>query len=99
MIGTLHGVFLAYLALLFAWNAVACAPAAGAGRSWERLALLPLQALLTAVLVHDALASGAAWLTTTAIAALFPLAFALGLAQNMHAIVKRGPQLVQLRNG
>jgi hypothetical protein len=93
VIGTLHGVFLAYLALLLAWNAVASAPAADSGRNWERPVLLPLQLLLTTVLAHDALASGAFWLTRPAVAALFPLTFALALGQNVHAIVKRGARL------
>jgi len=93
VIGTLHGVFLAYLALLLAWNALASAPAQCAGRPWERVLLLPLQAALTAVLVHDALGSGPPLLARTGIAALFPLAFALGLAQNVHVLAARGPRL------
>jgi len=97
VIGTLHGVFLAYLALLLAWNAVASAPAPGTGRNWERPVILPLQVLLSAVLVADrVLPGGTPLLLSGWIAPLFPLAFALGLAQNAHAIVKRGPRLTDI---
>ncbi len=94
MIGTLHGVFLAYLALLLAWNVAASAPAPEGGRNWERAVILPLQLLLTVVLVADrTLPGGTPLLLSGLVAPLFPLAFALGLAQNAHAIVKRGPRL------
>jgi hypothetical protein len=95
----LHGAFLAYLGLLLAWNVAAqrsaeARPARG-GRSGA--ALLVLQLGLTAVLVRDRLAGGApSLLEHPAIAAAFPLAYLLGLAQNLGALRARGPRLTDI---
>ena len=95
MLPTLHGVFLGYLLLALVWNIFASVPAQPGRRSWEWFGVLPLQIVLTALLVADRLRPSAVpLLERPAIAMLFPLAFALALAQNLHAIAQRGVRLI-----
>lgn len=94
MLVTLHGVFLVYLALALAWNATASDAALPRRQRWERWTLLPLQLGLTGVLLVDRLRPGEApLLADPRVAGLFPLACALGLAQNVHALLTRGARL------
>lgn len=86
MIGALHGVFLAYLAGVLAWNA-------RAARGRWRL-LLAVQALLTLLLVADRVRTGAASLLfTPGLAAAFPALALAGLAQNVAVMARRGARL------
>ncbi len=98
MIFSLHGVFLTYLLLLVLWNRL-CSRLTDHGerpvrRALEARVLVPLQVVLTVALVRDRLAPGdLPWLGLPAVALAFPLAFALGLAQNVSAILARGARL------
>jgi len=95
MLPTLHGVFLAYLLLALVWNIFASVPAQPGRRSWEWFGVLPLQIVLTALLVADRLRpSGVPLIERPAVALLFPLTFLLALAQNMHTVAQRGVRLM-----
>ncbi|HEX5010319.1 MAG TPA: hypothetical protein VFY71_07950, partial [Planctomycetota bacterium] len=95
MLPVLHGVFLAYLLLALIWNIFASVPAQPGRRSWEWFGVLPLQLLLTGLLVADRLRPSAVpFIERPAVAALFPLAFALALAQNLHTVAQRGVRLI-----
>lgn len=97
MLLTLHSVFLGYLLIALAWNAVASARAAGGRGRWERRWFLPLLLVLAAVLVADRLRPSAVPLLDRPwIAALFPLAFGLAVAQNVHAVLGRGARLTDI---
>ncbi len=90
-----HGVFLAYLLLMFVWNTVASAREGGPG--WERRVLLPLQGLLTAALVRDRLLPGqASLLGHPVLRWAFPAAFAAAAVQNVLAIRARGARLADI---
>lgn len=96
MIFDLYRSYLPFLGLLLAWNLWAARPASDE-KPWEKWSLIPLQLLLTAVLLRDRLQPGEApWLALPAVAALFPLAFTLGLMQNLHAIRTRGARLTDI---
>ena len=63
-------------------------------RAWEARLLLPLQLVLTLVLVRDRLAApDTSWIAQHAVGWLFPVAFGLGLLQNLSAILSRGARL------
>ena len=104
MFTRLHGVYLAYLAVLLAWTWFASAPppAAPPGgeppdrprRPLDRALLVPLLAALAALLVRDRLALGEpSWLHVPALSALFPLAFVATLGQNVAVLRARGARL------
>jgi hypothetical protein len=98
----LHGVFLTYLLVLLAWNALAEAPpepADGERRTpaWRRWGLPLLHLGLALVLLRDRLRPDqASLLAEPAVAYLFPLAFALALAQNAAAMIERGARLTDI---
>jgi hypothetical protein len=95
MLLILHGVFLAYLALALLWNIFASVPAAPGKRSWEWFGVLPLQLMITGLLVADRLRpSGVPFIDHPIAALLFPLAFALALVQNLHVVAQRGVRLI-----
>jgi hypothetical protein len=99
MILTLHGVFLTYLVVLLAWNAMAEAPPGEDDHSpaWRRWGLVALHLSLALVLLRDRLAPGQpSLLGHPAIAYLFPLAFALALAQNAATMIERGARLTDI---
>ncbi len=97
MIPVLHGVFLAFLGLALLWNLIASAPAGEARRPLDRKLFIPLQIVLTIVLVRDRWTVDAlSWLGSPAVAGLFPLAFILALCQNVSAIRARGPRLTDV---
>lgn len=97
MLATLHGVFLVYLLVALAWNVHASGAVVAGRERWERWTVLPLQVALTGLLLLDRARPhappllGAWWL-----AGLFPLAFALALAQNVHCILARGARLTDI---
>ncbi|MDG2150506.1 MAG: hypothetical protein P8N09_13390 [Planctomycetota bacterium] len=90
-----HTVFLVYLAVAMAWNLHASSRKEGeTQRPLSQRVLVPLLALLTAVLIRDRwIPNGEAWLTTDTVRHLFPLAFLATLIQNTHVIVHRGARL------
>ncbi len=96
MILSIHGVFLAWTALLLAWNFNASRKEQGA-TPWERRWLLPLAVLLFIVLLRDRLFPfEASWLFSPLLAWAFPLLFAGGIAQNISAISSRGIRLTDI---
>jgi hypothetical protein len=53
VLATLHGVFVVYLLVALAWNVHASAAVVAGRERWERWAVLPLQVLLTGLLLLD----------------------------------------------
>lgn len=97
MLATLHGVFVVYLLVALAWNVHASAAAVAGRERWERWTLLPLQVALIGVLLLDrARPHAPPLLGTWWVAGLFPLAFALALAQNVHCLLARGARLTDI---
>lgn len=96
----MHPAFLGFLVLALVWNLVATARPAEEGRrrpTWERLVLLPLQLLLTAVLILDRRSGEPSLLLQhTWLAHLFPLLFLGALAQNLHCLLSRGARLTDI---
>jgi hypothetical protein len=95
----LHGVFLAYLALLLAWNVAAARPPGQGSRrgGLAATAVLAAQVVLTAVLVRDRLAGAApSLLQHPAVAFAFPLAYLAALGQNLGAMRARGARLTDV---
>lgn len=98
MIRAVHGVFLAHLGLVLAWNAFACSAGlpAGARRPWERW-LLPLLLVLAGLLLVDRLRPLQAPLLERPLAGFaFPLLMLLGVAQNVAAMRARGVRLTDI---
>jgi hypothetical protein len=96
MLLSLHGVFLAYLLVALLWN-LSCSATEKGPPAWERRWLLPIQVALTLALVIDALRPAELpLLGHVSIAALFPLALALGLFQNLAAVKSRGARLTDI---
>ena len=97
MLLQLHGVFLVYLVLALLWNLFAAATEKGKPTSWERLWLLPIQSALTLALIIDRLRPAAVPLLDHPLtAALFPIAMALGIVQNLAAVRARGARLTDI---
>jgi len=97
VLAALHGVFLVYLLVALAWNASVCGAAVASRERWERWAVLPLQIALVGVLLVDrARPHAPPLLAWPWVAGLFPLACALALAQNVHAILERGARLTDI---
>lgn len=98
MILRLHGVFLGLtaLALVHALRAARSAEP-GARRPFEQWTLVPLLLGLAALLVSDRVLPEHAPLASGAVLAwLFPLAYALALAQNAVALLRRGARLLDI---
>lgn len=102
MILAQHSVFLTYLLALLVWNCLAEAPPeSGEGRvgspPWRRWGLPALHLALALVLLRDRLLpTQASLLVLPAVAYLFPLAFALALAQNVATMMERGARLTDI---
>lgn len=97
MLLQLHGVFLVYLIVALLWNLFAASSERGKPLTWERNWLLPIQAAITLALIIDCLRPASVpLLGHPLVAALFPLALALGVVQNLAAVKARGARLTDI---
>jgi len=98
VIATVHGVYLALLALTLLWNAFACSAGLPEGslRPWERWLVPGLAALAGLALVDRLRPLHAPLLEQPLVGAAFVLSLLLGVAQNVSAMSARGARLTDI---